>query len=134
VKFKRRYKVKLNWLLGAAFAVALVVPASAQISVYIRSGPPPIRYEQRTESPGPGYTWVDGYWAPNGRHYQWVSGRWQQPPYEGAHWNHPHYDHYKQGWQLHEGHWTHENNDNGHDQGDRQGDNHGHGDGNGHKH
>jgi WXXGXW repeat (2 copies) len=123
--------VQLNWILGAACAMALVVPASAQVSIYIRSGPPPIRYEQRTQAPiSPGYVWVDGYWAPQGRHYQWVPGRWQQPPYEGAHWNHPHYDHYKQGWQLHEGHWTHEDNDKGrgHD------DDHGHeGNGNGHK-
>jgi WXXGXW repeat (2 copies) len=123
--------VKWNWILGAAFAMALVVPASAQVSIYIRSGPPPIRYEQHTQAPiSPGYVWVDGYWTPQGRHYQWVPGRWQQPPYEGAHWNHPHYDHYQQGWQLHEGHWTHEDNDRGRGHDD---DNHGNGNGHDHK-
>jgi len=61
----------------------------------------------------------------HGHHYRWVAGRWDHPPYEGASWNHPHYDHYQQGWQLHEGHWDHENRDSheGH-----QGDHHeGHG-------
>ncbi len=103
--------MKFNWACGGLLATALTASASAQLSVYIRSGPPPVRYEQRSVAPGPGYAWIDGYWEPNGRHYRWVSGRWERGPYEGAHWNHPHYDHYKQGWQLHEGHWDHEDHD-----------------------
>jgi hypothetical protein len=43
-----------------------------------------------------------------------VEGRWNQPPHEGAYSNHPHYDHYQQSWQLHEGDWDHEDHDNGH--------------------
>lgn len=100
--------MKFNGMGGLLLAASLTVSASAQVSVYIRSGPPPIRFEERGSAPGPGYAWVDGYWAPNGRHYQWVSGRWDRPPYEGAYWNHPHYDHQRQGWQLHEGHWDHD--------------------------
>jgi hypothetical protein len=76
-----------------------------------------LRYEEPGSAPAPGYAWVDGYWAPDGSHYRWVSGRWDHPPYEGATWNHPHYGHYRQGWQLHEGHWDHENHgkDHGHE-------------------
>jgi hypothetical protein len=109
--------MKLNWICGVLFAIALTIPASAQISVYIGSAPPPLRYEQRGPIPGPGYVWVEGYWAPDGRHYRWVAGRWERPPYEGAYWSHPHYDHYREGWRLHEGHWDHENHDGdrGHD-------------------
>jgi len=46
--------MKLNWICGVLFAIALTVPASAQVSVYIGSAPPPLRYEQRAPIPGPG--------------------------------------------------------------------------------
>ncbi len=106
--------MKLKWMYGLLLSTAIVVPSFGQVSVYIRRSPPPERYERQTDAPGPGYTWVDGYWTPNGRHYRWVEGHWQQPPYEGAYWSHPHYDHYQQGWQMHEGHWDREDHDNGH--------------------
>jgi hypothetical protein len=114
--------VKINWLVGAVFSMALVIPASAQISVYVRSGPPAERYERRGEAPNQGMVWIDGYWATQGRHYSWVAGRWEQPPYQGAYWSHPHYDHERQGWRMHEGHWDHEdhgNRGNDHDDHDR---------------
>jgi hypothetical protein len=34
-------------------------------------------------APGPGFTWVDGYWYPVGGHYRWHEGYWTRPPYEG---------------------------------------------------
>jgi len=91
-------QVRTNWklklLAGAlslgAFA-AFTVPASAQISVIIGRTPPPLRFERRPPPPGEGYAWIDGYWGAN-----------------GAYWSHPHYDHYQDGWHLHEGHWDHE--------------------------
>src|ERR1700722_9633429 len=64
--------------------------------------------------PGPGFVWMEGYWAPAGRHYRWVRGHWERPPFEGAYWTHPHYDHYREGWQLHEGHWDREDHDSHH--------------------
>ncbi len=99
----------MKWLCGAVAAIALATPAFAQVHVYIGSAPPPIRYEVRPAMPGAGYAWVDGYWEPYQGRYRWHAGVWQRPPYEGAYWNHPHYDHYQQGWALHEGHWDHEN-------------------------
>jgi len=66
--------MKLNWICGVLFAIALTIPASAQISVYIGSAPPPLRYEQRAPIPAPGYVWIEGYWAPDGHHYRWVRG------------------------------------------------------------
>jgi WXXGXW repeat (2 copies) len=106
--------MKLNWIIGVLCAAVLTVPVFAQVGVYIGVAPPPLRYERRGPMPGVGYAWVDGYWAPHGHSYSWVGGRWDHAPYEGAQWNHPHYDHYKQGWQLHEGHWDHENHDGDH--------------------
>jgi WXXGXW repeat (2 copies) len=110
--------MKLNWISGVLFAIALTIPASAQIGVYIGTPPPPLRYERRGPIPGPGYVWVEGYWVPNGHRYRWVEGHWERPPYEGAYWFHPHYDHYREGWRLHEGHWDREDHDRdrGHDE------------------
>jgi hypothetical protein len=115
--------MKLKLICGLVVATALTIPAVAQIQIYIGSAPPPLSYEERGPEPGPGYAWIDGYWAPNGRHYRWVAGRWDRPPYEGGYWNHPHYDHQRQGWQLHEGHWDHEDHDQGHR---NHGEDHGH--------
>ncbi len=102
---------RLNWVLGAVLAASIALPASAQVGFTIRVGPPPARYEVRTVAPGPGYYWVEGYWAQDGRHYRWVSGHWERAPFEGAYWSHPHWDHDRDGWRFHEGHWDHENHD-----------------------
>src|SRR6201995_1474406 len=104
-------------------ALALVTVGSicARFSVGIRIGPPPpprvVRVVPR--SPGPDYTWVDGYWYPNGSHYKWHAGYWTRPPYAGAHWIAPRHD----GGRFHEGygegdrgHMNHDHHwDRGHD-------------------
>lgn len=36
--------------------------------------------------PGPGYTWVGGYWYPAGARYAWRAGYWARPPYARAYW------------------------------------------------
>lgn len=100
--------MKMKWFAAAALAAVCAVPAAqAQVGIYIGRTPPPLRYENRGPMPGPGYAWQDGYWGNKGGRYVWVGGRWNQTPYEGAYWSHPHYDHYRQGWQMHEGHWNH---------------------------
>jgi hypothetical protein len=117
--------LKLSWVCGLLVTTALTVPAGAQISVFIGTPPPPVRYEVQPPLPGPGYVWAEGYWAPQGHHYRWVAGHYDRPPYPGAYWSHPHYDHYPEGWRLHEGHWDREDHD--HDQRDRGHDHeHGH--------
>jgi WXXGXW repeat (2 copies) len=73
-----------------------------QISVGVHIGPPPpLRIEVRHASPGPGYSYVDGYWYPVGGHYKWHGGYWSRPPYEGAAWVGPHHD----GQQYYQGYW-----------------------------
>jgi WXXGXW repeat (2 copies) len=109
---------------AAILSMSVAAPAWSQVHVYIGTPPPPIRYENRPPFPGEGFVWVDGYWGTVGNRYQWVSGRWDRPPYAGAYWSHPHYDHYDRGWQVHEGHWDHE--DHGGNR-DRDRDNHDHG-------
>lgn len=105
--------------MAAVTATAFTTPAVAQIGIVIgRQPPPPMRYERRPPMPGQGYAWVDGYWGNNGGRYVWVPGRWDRPPYAGAYWSHPHYDHYQDGWHLHEGHWDRDDHGDHHD--DRQ--------------
>lgn len=52
--------MRLNWVYGVVLATALTVmtgPASAQVSVYIGSAPPPLSYEERSAAPGPVFAW-----------------------------------------------------------------------------
>ena len=66
-------KLLLTLVLGTASLM------NAQVSVGIRIGPPPpprvVRV--RPNAPGPGYTWLDGYWFVDGGRYRWHDGRWR---------------------------------------------------------
>lgn len=120
----RKHSLILTALAGIT-AFSLAVPAaSAQINIYLGAPPPPIQYQARPPLPGPGYSWVDGFWQPYNRGYRWQPGVWQQPPYPGAYYIHPHYDHYKRGWRLHQGYWSREDHNDHHgdnEDGDQQG-------------
>ena len=65
-----------------------------QISLGIHIGPPPPPRVVRVQpvAPGPGYTFVQGYWYPVGGRYRWHEGYWSRPPYEGARWVGPGYE------------------------------------------
>ena len=67
---------------------------SAQVSLGIRIGPPPvIRYERMdNRRPGPDYIWVDGYWYPERNKYKWHKGYWTRAPFGGARWIAPRHD------------------------------------------
>jgi hypothetical protein len=96
-------------------AAALAAPAWSQISVYIGIAPPPIRYE--APPPPPPQTalvWVGGFWEPQGEHYRWIAGHYVRPPYPGAYWSGPHYEHGPHGWHYREGSWGKEDHDHGH--------------------
>ncbi len=45
----------------------------APVSSYAYNRPP---------CPGPGYTWVDGYWSQDYGRNVWVAGYWQRPAYQ----------------------------------------------------
>jgi hypothetical protein len=109
--------MKTKWIAGLILAASLTAPAFSQVGIYIGHPPPPLRYEARGIAPGPGYVWGDGFWAWEGGRYAWHHGEWRRPPYAGAYWEHPHYDHYDRGWAFHEGHWDHEDHGYHHDWG-----------------
>src|SRR3984893_2610167 len=97
--------------------LALVLLAGSsmfgQFSVGIRIGPPPSPrvIRARPNNPGPGYTWVDGYWYPSNNRYVWHAGYYTRPPYEGAAWVGPRYE----GQQFYEGYWSGNGRQVGHD-------------------
>ncbi len=54
---------------------------AARVDYYRGYAPPPPRYEVVGVAPGPGYIWINGYWAGNPGHYRWVRGRWSREHY-----------------------------------------------------
>ena len=75
--------------------------ALADVSVGFAIGPPPPpRVIVRPAAPGAGFFWVDGYWYPVGRRYEWRTGYWARPAFAGARWVTPRYDrgHYYNGY------------------------------------
>ncbi|HEY7335539.1 MAG TPA: hypothetical protein VH639_11695 [Bryobacteraceae bacterium] len=55
--------------------------------------PPPPVYYAAPPVPGPGYTWINGYYYPSGSRWAWRSGYWARRPVAGAVWVRPHYRH-----------------------------------------
>ena len=53
--------------------------------------PAPVVTAYAPPMPGPGYTWVGGYWRPAGPRYAWHAGYWARPPYAHAYWVGPRY-------------------------------------------
>ncbi|MDP2997496.1 MAG: hypothetical protein Q8N47_08410 [Bryobacterales bacterium] len=69
-------------LLLAALAAGVSVGCSRHYRAHTPPPPPPpYAYRERGMAPGPGYVWVDGYWAFRGNHWHWMSGHWVRQPY-----------------------------------------------------
>lgn len=84
--------------------------------VEVPEAPPATVYvEPRPYPPGPGYIWVDGYWAWGGGRYFWERGHWAVPPRGYSGWVGPHYERYGHGYRYAPGHWSQERRGNGHD-------------------
>ncbi len=90
---------------GGHYRGGYYAPAPAYVydpaPVYYSAPPPVARYYAPPPSPGPGYTWVDGYYYPSGPRYVWRAGYWTRPPYVGARWYAPRYH----GGRYYHGYW-----------------------------
>jgi hypothetical protein len=95
--------MKTKLLVGMLLAASSVF-AGTHVSIGIGVGgygygyvppPPPPVVEYAPSCPGPGYTWVDGYWYDVGPRRNWHAGYWAPPVY-GYGWRERHYegDHY----------------------------------------
>ena len=80
-------------LVGAMLLAGSALFAAPLISIGIGMGGPayypPAVAAVRPPCPGPDYSWVDGYWAPNGA---WVDGYWAAPYVA------PQYPEYRRDW------------------------------------
>jgi hypothetical protein len=104
---ERGFMRKVMILLVLAAGMGL-----AQVSLGIRIGPPPrARVVVVPASPGVGYTWIGGYYYPDGQRYRWHAGYWSRPPYGGAHWVEPRHD----GERFFAGYWDGDNGRRDHD-------------------
>ncbi len=84
---------------GPRVFVGVGVGYAAPVVAY---GPPPapiVAYAP--PAPGPGYSWVAGYYAPVGPRWAWRPGYWARPPYAHAYWVAPRY----YGGRSYGGHW-----------------------------
>jgi len=70
---------------------------------YVVAPPPPpvVSYYAPPPAPGPGYTWISGYYYPYGGRYSWRPGYWARRPYVGASWIAPRYH----GGRYYRGYW-----------------------------
>ena len=78
-------KTKLR-LLAVALIAGGTMFAQSRISIGIGVGgygpgayPPPAYAQYQPPCPGPGYSWVDGYWTPQGGRNVWSAGYWRRP-------------------------------------------------------
>jgi hypothetical protein len=83
----------LSALAAAPRVVVRVgVGFGAPAPVYYAPMPAPRVVAYVPPCPGPGYTWVAGYWYPAGPSYAWRAGYWTRPAFAGAVWVRPHYE------------------------------------------
>ncbi len=72
-------RIFVGFGFGPPAPVAVYAPPPAPIAAYV----PP--------APGPGYTWIAGYYAPVGPRWVWRAGYWAPRPYVGARFVAPRY-------------------------------------------
>jgi hypothetical protein len=73
-------------LLAVALIAGGTMFAQPRVSIGVGVGgygpgyyPPPAYAQAVPPCPGPGYAWVDGYWAPQGGRNVWINGFWRAP-------------------------------------------------------
>lgn len=89
-------------LLIAVFAAGSSLFGAVSVGINIGPPPAPRVLTVRPRAPGPGYSWLDGYWYAVGRHWRWHAGYWTRPPYDGAAWVGPRYE----GGKFFDGYWN----------------------------
>jgi hypothetical protein len=102
-----------HWEIPAAAPAPVVAVPSPAPTVVAPSNdiivaeppPPPPETDVRSPAPGPGYTWIPGYWGwENGRR-QWFRGHWEQPPRGYRVWVAPRWEHRVHGYVFVRGYW-----------------------------
>ncbi len=99
--------VKRGGARALACAAGLILAASlgAGCSKTVVVAPPPAQTEIVTESPGPDYVWVGGYWGWSWGRYVWIGGHWDRPDHPHAVWVQPRWEHRGDHYVMVEGYW-----------------------------
>jgi hypothetical protein len=92
-------------LLGASLLVGCGGGYGYGYGGYVRTPPPPVRYEAYGRPPSPGYVWVNGYWGYRSNNYYWVNGRWARPPRPHMRWESGRWEQNRNGWRYRDGRW-----------------------------
>jgi hypothetical protein len=109
----------LVWACGGLVALGLAgcyhhhheeeVYVAPQPAYVVAAEPPPggtlVVAEPRPYQPGPGYIWIDGYWAWNGQRWVVEHGHWAVPPSGRRVWVAPHYERYGHEHRYVPGYW-----------------------------
>jgi len=78
--------LKLTSFLLLSFCFLMPAPASAQVAISVRIGPPALPVYTQPPCPHEGYLWTPGYWGYADAGYYWVPGVWVAPPRVGVLW------------------------------------------------
>ena len=90
---------------GPAPTTVVVAPPAQGGQVVVVTAPPPPRREVVYAPPGPGFIWVNGYWAWRGARYVWIAGRYERPPRGANRWHEPRWEHRGGNYIFIEGRW-----------------------------
>jgi outer membrane lipoprotein SlyB len=94
----------IDFMINTPGTVGGASTATQATAVYVAQPPPPPPAETIVVAPGPGYVWIDGEWAWNGR-WIWLAGHWGYPPHPRAVWVRGYCYRGPQGWHPSAGHW-----------------------------
>ena len=75
-----------RFYVGVGFGGGYYRPYYAPAAVSIYSAPPVAPAYVAPPMPGPGYSWVGGYYYPVGARWSWRAGYWARPPYAHSVW------------------------------------------------
>lgn len=110
--------IRIHYKVGvlAAFVLAASAATSAiaaPVSIDVRVGPPPVRYEA-VPAPRAGYLWTPGYWDWRRNRHHWTAGTWvsARPGYVYAQ---PTWVNQGGRWHLYHGAWARGRGDRDHD-------------------
>jgi len=93
------------WMFAPLVALSACAPPPPPGRVVVERVPPREVVEEYGVAPGPGYTWVRGFYRWDGGDYRWEPGHWAAPPRGYRTWVPGRWMHERRGWYFREGHW-----------------------------
>jgi hypothetical protein len=104
-------KVRNALIMAGLLAVgALAAPLTGfaqptELRIYVETAPPPAKVTAPPTEAKVGYVWSDGYWAWNGKAYEWTEGSFVQIVEPAQKWVGPTWTQENDKWYFTAGHW-----------------------------